>query len=133
VTARQLSPAEIRQRREARTQHGAHSETTIRPRSEVNYRRLLKAMNKAVGRTSPAERRQLRYLARYDAYITTAEEWLAIHATQGLFADTKTGRLHPLVDRIEGWTEAASRVVARMPERVVRALGEDALALYSRR
>jgi hypothetical protein len=124
MIARELSAAEIEQRREARTVHGVYSETKMLPRSEIGYQRLRKALNKAVGRTTPAERRQMRYLARYEAWIAEAELWLATNAAQGMFVDAKSGQLHPLVDRIEGWTAAASRVVARMPERVVKALGE---------
>jgi hypothetical protein len=124
-----LSAAQIQQRREAGLTHGAHAQAR-NGRIERRWRRLRKQLNKkGIGmRDLPtAAWLNLQILVRYLVLIEQVEAWLE---TQGdIFADPKSGALHPVLDRYTGWLSSAAAIVARLPAEVVVAAADDLAAL----
>jgi hypothetical protein len=127
--ARPISAAQLQQRSAAALRHGAHA-AGRNAHIEQRWRRLRKRLNRSgigVRDLPTAAWLNLRILVRYLVLIEQVELWLE---TQGdIFADPKSGALHPVLDRYTGWLSSAAAIVARLPAEVVVVAADDLAAL----
>ena len=127
MTARQLTAAERRQRREAAVTHGALAQAKNAPVIEGRWRRLRRALNKRgvrVTAISPKAWLELRLLVRYLTLIELADAHL--WSQQDALKD-------PLVDKYTSWLSQAAAIVARLPVSLASAVEDDLGALLRRK
>lgn len=91
MRCRELSPAELQQRRVAALKSGAFSEAKMAPLSRTIYVRLRRRVSRASGPTHPVQRLRLELLARILARIQLADEWFARQPTGGRPAFRRSG------------------------------------------
>lgn len=123
---RNLTSAELRQRRDAPAKHGAFA-TKIGPEPKVTYRRLLRRVSRAGMRTDPVMRMRLELLARVLVSIERVDRWLA-QQSDPVFAPD--GRTHGVLGAYFEWIRTAARILDKFPADL-GVLVEDDFALIA--
>jgi hypothetical protein len=114
VTARQLSPAELEQRREAAVSHGGYRDRLTRFAWGPSYANMREQFSRAVGRpTTLRERELLQELAARLHQIDGVQAFLEAQPDP-LFRDRSAGVLHPVVAQLDDWMTAVGRLRERL-------------------
>lgn len=111
-----LSLAQLTQRQTAAVKHGAYRGRITGRAWGPLYSTLREAFCRAVERpTTLRERELLQDLAQRLWQIDAVQEWLEAQPDP-IFRDRATGEVHAVVDRLDEWQTAASRLRERLWE-----------------